>query len=119
MVSGKALTDLRARLEKERQSLIGDIETLGIENQAQPDEYGVGNHLADEASDVVSRDLNLALRSNSQDLLAQVESALGRLDDGTYGVCARCGNEINPERLDALPYATYCIKCQSEIEHER
>jgi DnaK suppressor protein len=106
-------------LEKERQSLLGDIASLNTENQVQPDEYGVGNHLADDASDVVSRDLNLALRSNSEDLLAQVESALHRLDQGTYGICARCGNEINPERLEALPYATYCIKCQSEIEHER
>ena len=119
MVSGKALMDLRARLEEERESLLGDIQTLNTENQTQPDDYGVGNHLADDASDVVSRDLNLALRSNSQDLLAQVEAAIGRIDDGTYGICARCGKEINPERLDALPYATYCITCQSEIEHER
>jgi DnaK suppressor protein len=119
MVSEKGLTDLRARLEKERRSLLGDIDTLNIENQTQPDDYGVGNHLADDASDVVSRDLNLALRSNSQDLLTQVEAALRRLDEGTYGVCARCGNPINPERLEALPYATYCITCQSEIEHQR
>ncbi len=119
MVSEKGLTDLRARLEKERRSLIGDIDTLNIENQTQPDDYGVGNHLADDASDVVSRDLNLALRSNSRDLLTQVEAALRRLDEGTYGVCARCGNPINPERLEALPYATYCITCQSEIEHQR
>ena len=119
MVRGKALTDLRARLEKERESLVGDIETLDSENQTLPDDSGVGNHLADDASDVVSRDINLALRGNSQDLLAQVEAALQRVDDGTYGTCARCGKEINPERLEALPYATYCITCQSEIEHER
>lgn len=111
--------ELRARLEQERQSLLADIDTLSIENQAQPDDYGVGNHLADDASEVVSRDLNLALRSNSADLLAQVEAALQRIGDGTYGVCARCGQPINPERLEALPYATYCITCQSEIEHQR
>lgn len=109
----------RARLEQERQSLIADIDTLSTENQAQPDDYGIGNHLADDASEVVTRDLNLALRSNSEDLLAQVEAALQRIDDGTYGVCARCGQPINPERLEALPYATYCITCQSEIEHQR
>ena len=119
MVSGKALTDLRARLESERESLLGDIETLSTENQAQQDDYGVGNHMADDASEVMSRDINLALRSNSQDLLSQVEAALTRIDNGTYGICARCGKEINPERLEALPYATYCITCQSEIEHER
>jgi DnaK suppressor protein len=110
---------LRARLEQERQSLLDDINTLQIENQAQPDDYGIGNHLADDASEVVTRDVNLALRGNSQDLLAQVEAALLRMDDGTYGVCARCGQPINPDRLEALPYATYCITCQSEVEHQR
>jgi len=111
--------ELRARLVQERQSLLDDISTLAVENQAQQDDYGVGNHLADDASEVVTRDVNLALRSNSQDLLAQVEAALQRIDDGTYGVCARCGQPINPERLEALPYATYCITCQSMIEQQR
>ena len=111
--------ELRARLERERASLLADIDTLSVENQVQSDDAGIGNHQADDASDVVSRDLNLALRGNSQDLLAQVDAALQRLDAGTYGACARCGRPINPERLEALPYATYCITCQSEIEHQR
>lgn len=119
MSSKKELADLRARLEKERESLIGDIDTLSIENQNQSDDYGIGNHLADDASDVVARDTNLALRSNSQDLLAQVDAALRRIDEGKYGICERCGKPINPERLEALPYATYCITCQAEVEHER
>src|SRR5690242_8547859 len=119
MATEKMLADIRARLEQERESLLGDIDTLDIQNQAQPDDYGIGNHLADDASEVVTRDVNLALRNNSQDLLAQVEAALHRLDDGTYGTCARCGNPINPERLEALPYASYCITCQSAVEQER
>jgi DnaK suppressor protein len=119
MATEKMLADIRARLERERASLLGDIDTLDVQNQAQQDDYGIGNHLADDASEVVTRDVNLALRSNSRDLLAQVEAALQRLDDGTYGMCARCGNPINPERLEALPYASYCITCQSAIEQER
>jgi RNA polymerase-binding transcription factor len=119
MVQKDLFAGIRARLEQERTSLRNDIETLAIDNQAQQDDYGIGNHAADDATEVFTRERNLALRSNTQDLLAQVETALQRLEEGTYGICARCGQEIAPERLEALPYASYCIKCQSEIEHER
>jgi DnaK suppressor protein len=45
--------------------------------------------------------------------LADVDRALERIDDGSYGVCAACSNEIPPRRLDALPFATLCVSCQS------
>jgi DnaK suppressor protein len=119
MVEKEAIKGIRARLEQERASLLGDIETLSADNQTQQDDAGIGNHVADDATEVFTRERNLALRSNAQDLLAQVDAALDRLDQGSYGICARCGNEIAAERLDALPYAIYCISCQSEVEHER
>lgn len=119
MVRDKAHTNIRTRLEQERQSLLGDIEAIDVENHAQQDDYGVGNHIADDATEVFTRERNLALRSNAEDLLSQIDSALRRLDEGTYGVCARCGKEIAAERLEARPYAIYCITCQSEIEHRR
>jgi DnaK suppressor protein len=119
MVQKEAIASIRARLEQERASLQSDIESLAVENQAQQDDYGVGNHVADDATEVFTRERNLALRNNTQDLLTQVESALRRLEEGSYGICARCGQEIAAERLDALPYAIYCITCQSQIEHER
>jgi DnaK suppressor protein len=115
----EVLANIRTRLEQERQSLISDIDALVIENQDQQTDYGVGNHLADDATEVFTRERNIALRNNASDLLAQVEAALRRLDEGTYGTCARCGKEIDAERLEARPYATYCIACQSEIEHQR
>lgn len=110
---------IRARLNAERASLVGDIESLDTENKAQDDDYGVGNHSADDATEVFTRERNLALRDNADDLLARVDAALQRLDDGTYGICERCGKQINPERLEALPYAAYCITCQAEIEREQ
>jgi len=119
MAINDVLANIRARLEDERTSLRDQIDALQIDNQNQQDGYGIGNHLADDATEVFTRERNIALRNNAQDLLAQVESALQRLDDGTYGTCARCGKAIAPERLEALPYASYCITCQSEIEHER
>jgi DnaK suppressor protein len=45
--------------------------------------------------------------------LADIDRALERIDDGSYGVCAGCSNEIPPRRLDALPFATLCVSCQS------
>src|SRR5262245_24876611 len=119
MVLKEEIAGIRARLEHERTSLRGDIEALAVEIQAQQDDYGVGNHVADAAPEVFTRERNLALRHNAQDLLVQVESALQRLGEGTYGICARCGREIAHERLEALPYAIYCITCQAQVEHER
>lgn len=119
MVEKDAIKGIRARLEQERASLLGDIETLSADNQAQQDDYGVGNHVADDATEVFTRERNLALRSNAEDLLAQVDAALDRLAEGSYGTCARCGQEIATERLEALPYAIYCISCQSQVEQER
>jgi DnaK suppressor protein len=48
--------------------------------------------------------------------LAQVEDALVRFDQGAYGVCERCGQQIDPARLKALPYATLCMSCQQRLE---
>jgi DnaK suppressor protein len=119
MARNEVLAGIRSRLEDERTRLRDEIAAMEVENQNQQDDYGVGNHMADDATEVFTRERNIALRNNSQDLLAQVESALHRLDQGSYGICARCGKEIAAARLEALPYATYCITCQSEIEHHR
>ena len=119
MVRKEAHTGIRKRLEEERATLRAEIESLDGENQNQQDDYGVGNHLADDATEVFTRERNLALRGNAEDLLAQVEAALQRLDEGTYGICARCGQPIAEERLEALPYATLCITCQFEVERSR
>lgn len=112
------LQAIRKRLEEERASLIGDIDSLQIENENQETDYGASNHPGDDATEVFLRERNLTLRENSGDMLEQVDAALERLDNGTYGICQRCGKEINPERLEALPSAAYCITCQSEIERE-
>jgi len=119
MIEKEAFKSICARLDEERASLLSDIEALVVENQAQQDDYGIGNHVADDATEVFTRERNLALRNNTQDLLAQVDAALQRLDEGRYGICARCGNAIPAERLEARPYAIYCVSCQSEIEHQR
>ena len=119
MIRREAIGGIRERLEGERTSLSAQIAALTSDNQSQQEDRGIGNHLADDATEVFTRERNLALRHNARDLLAQVDAALRRLDEGTYGICARCGREISIERLEALPSATLCITCQSEVERAR
>ncbi len=110
---------VRRRLEQERANLQADKDALAAENQNQQDDYGVGNHLADDATEVFLRERNIALHNNADDLIAQIDAALQRLDGGSYGTCQRCGQPVGAERLEALPYAAYCIECQSLVERER
>jgi DnaK suppressor protein len=119
MAQNEAFAGARVRLEQERASLHSDIAALAADGRAPQDDAGVGNHMADDATEVFARERDLALRSNTRDLLAQVDAAIKRMNEGRYGICARCSQPIPPDRLEALPYAIYCITCQSQVEHER
>jgi DnaK suppressor protein len=104
---------LRSYLEDERtrlETLIAQIDSEGGEN------LGYGNHMADDASEAFEQAKELALHQNARQLLIQVTNALERFEQGTYGVCERCGEDIDPARLEALPYATLCLNCQKRVE---
>ena len=74
------------------------------------------NHLADTATETYDRELDYTLEENSEHVLAEIDAALKRIEDGTYGTCTNCGKQIPVERLEALPYATLCIDCQRDRE---
>jgi DnaK suppressor protein len=98
---------IRATLEAERDRLRTEL-AQGI---VAPDAMTYGSQAA-AATQVFEQQRDLALRERNEQHLAQVEAALRRLDDGTFGSCTRCGRPIAPERLDALPWAALCIDCQ-------
>ncbi len=100
------LEDERARLE----TLIAQMDSEGGEN------LGYGNHMADDATEAYEQAKELALHQNAEQLLAQVAVALERFEQGTYGICERCGQTIDPARLEALPYATLCLPCQKRVK---
>lgn len=119
-LSTKLQETYRTRLTEEHARIEADLAELGSENidlgVSQQDEGGgAGNHMADDATDVMEQQRNYALIENLQNRRRDVDHALSRLDEGTYGFCERCGKVINPERLEALPFATKCIECQ-ELE---
>jgi len=70
------------------------------------------NHLGDIATVTFDRELDEGLEEGAQQTLTQIDRALARLDNGTYGTCERCGKPIGEERLDARPWATLCIDDQ-------
>ena len=106
--------ELRARLEEERRRIVEAIDNLRHEGSIEDevDERPLDNHLAETASVTIDREIDLSLQENSEHVLAAIDAALGRIDDGSYGRCARCGKEIEAERLEAIPYATLCIECK-------
>jgi RNA polymerase-binding transcription factor len=88
---------------------------LKEEAQHSPDD------LADEtdlASSEVNQSLTLRLRDRERLLIQKVESALSKIQTGTYGICEECEEPIEPKRLEARPVATLCIACKEEQEHK-
>ncbi len=77
------------------------------------------NHPGDVGTEMYEREKDLALHENLDGLLTQINEALVKLENGTYGRCERCGGSISAARLEALPYATLCIECQSYFENAR
>ena len=76
-------------------------------------------HMADVASDTYDRELSLNIASSEQKVLYQIEEALKRVDEGSYGRCLDCNKPVPQTRLKAVPYAALCIACQRQREDKR
>ena len=74
------------------------------------------NHLGDTATATLNREIDYTLEENAGQVLGEIDAALKRLDDGTYGTCVRCGRPIGEERLEARPWALLCIDDQRRQE---
>jgi len=67
------------------------------------------NHLGETATATLNREIDYTLTENSAQVLSEIEAALERIENGSYGTCAKCGRDIAPERLEAHPWASLCI----------
>jgi len=100
----------RASLTAERDRLMAE---LGVPIES-PGQMTYGSQAA-AASHVFEQQRDLALRDRSRLELSRVEAALRSIEDGTYGTCTNCGNQIAPERLEAIPWAPTCIDCARKL----
>lgn len=110
MASDAASVDLRAQLEEERDSLRAQLDELGFGGAG----LKYDSNFADSSQVTAERGEAEALGSKLKETLTEVEDALAKMEEGTYGVCEDCGTQINPARLEAKPAARYCIECASK-----
>jgi DnaK suppressor protein len=105
------LEDLRAGYQSEHLTDESEDESLAeLSHQAQ--------HMADTGTETFNRERDLSILEQIEAELNDVEHALRRLDDGTYGVCEACGKEIGDARLEAMPEARFCVNDQALAEQE-
>ena len=107
------LDHFRTELESERERLRAALESVNHEGSLTEEtgdlSTGPGDHLADNATETFMRELDEGLEENAEHLITEIDAALTRIDDSTYGTCVVCGRPIGVERLEAVPYATLCI----------
>ncbi len=114
-VSKKELDDLRERLLVEQAELQEQLTTIEEQSFAASQselsgEVSFDEENADAGTFTFERERDLSIENNVRDLMRKIERALARMDDGTYGICSRCGKPIEKARLKALPYVDLCIK---------
>jgi len=112
----------RTALLEERERVEAALENLRDEHPGSLDEEveeiaaTSDNHLAETATATMNREIDYGLEENSRQVLSEIDAALQRIEDGTYGICTNCGREILVERLEAYPWASLCIDCKRESE---
>lgn len=122
-MNGASRDNLRAQLESERDRLaaiVAEMERIERETLSEASgENTYRDHMADLGTATFERDLDMALEENAREGLLEVNQALERIANGTYGTCARCGADIPVERLEAYPTASLCIVCKEAEESPR
>ncbi len=116
------LKKFKALLLKLRENIVGDVEHIAndtlkkSQREASGDLSGYTLHMADMAGDHYEREFSLGIASSEQKLIYEIDEALDRIADGTYGVCVTCEKPIARSRLKAVPHAKYCVQCQQKEE---
>ena len=106
--------EIRQMLEQMKKDLLQDV-ARSIKNESDYMKHDVGDFY-DHASNDRDRELALMITDRERTKLVQIEDALKRIDDGEYGECENCQDEIGEDRLRAMPFAKFCLSCKIELE---
>jgi RNA polymerase-binding protein DksA len=110
----------KQRLLDERARVQEALDYLHAENagsmEDEREEIPSDNHPADVATSTVNREIDYTLEENEERVLASIDTALKRIEEGSFGTCRTCAEPISIERLEALPYTTQCIDCKRREE---
>lgn len=122
-MNAKKLGRMRTALLERKTEIEGEVESMNEEIRSIGEDQGIekgslGNHFAEDGSNMMEAERLSTINEDLQDILNQVNGALERMDNGTFGTCQRCGQPIGEERLEAFPYVRFCIACQTQVERE-
>lgn len=109
--------ELRQELLDQKAHLSAQVETIA--HSVREDGVGYSNHMADAGTEVFEQARDVTLARQLSRSLEDVERALAKFEDGTFGICEGCGSIIELARLEALPSARLCMRCQSRREGMR
>lgn len=113
-VREKKIREIKKKLVAQRKALLAEA----IEALNELPGQTVFPDLGDQASAEIDRSFMLRLRGRERKLLKKIENAIEKINQGTFGICDRCGEEINIKRLEARPVTTMCIECKTQQEEE-
>ncbi len=118
----KELAGFRKLILKRKDEVLDEIKHISedtlkkSQKDASGDISGYTYHMADVASDTYDREFSLGLVSNERKIIYELDDALKRIEEGTYGICELCKGLITKTRLKAIPHARLCLKCQEKKE---
>ncbi len=115
----KKFEKLLLEIREQKVTYIAMLRELAIsrtQRDASGDISAFTSHPADISNESDEREKVASLITRESEILKELDAALERIKDATYGKCDICGGEIPPARLRALPFATLCVKCQTEAE---
>lgn len=110
----KRLESFKKKLEERQQALRKAVSRT--EEDGRVADQDSAQDIADRAASSYTKEFLFSQSNNERQLLQMVETALQRIREGVFGECVSCGNEINPKRLEAVPWTRYCIACQEKLE---
>jgi DnaK suppressor protein len=111
----KKLEAFKKRLETRQQELRRMVSRTQQDGRTADED--VAQDIADKAASSYNKEFLFHQSNNDRQLLMMVEGALGRIREGSFGECISCGKDINPKRLDAVPWTRHCIECQEKLEN--
>lgn len=114
---GKTYVDLQQDLQMMREQVRARLADLDSTVRQEP--VGYSTHMADVGSEVFEQARDVSLKRSLERTLEDVEHALAKFADGTYGICEMCGSIIDLPRLEVMPAARLCMTCQSKVEGRR
>ena len=118
----KELTGFKKIIADRKEEILDGIKHISddtlkkSQKDAAGDISGYTYHMADVATDTYDREFSLGLASNDRELLYELDDALKKIEEGSFGICEQCKTIISKTRLRAIPQARFCVKCQEKKE---